>query len=244
VSDPRTVARQVANILRTALGEALLGLYLHGSPTLGGFNWDRSDLDLLAVSVRSLTDTEFQQICQRLPRLDYPGNGLEFSLMTLEEVRTLPADKPSFQMHLTTKGWDRPEKLIDGRGGPGDPDLVLHAFACREAGEAIIGPAPDEVFPMIPPSWVSRMMLAELKWVEQHVPPPEYAVLTACRAWHYMEVGTICSKIDAGDWAGPRVWDRSVVESALARHRGDLTVPLPWSVAIKFLREVRSRGMN
>ncbi len=239
--DPRIVADQIADELRTALVEDLIGLYLHGSATLGGFHWDRSDIDLLAVSARPLSNTEFHEIGRRLIALDVPANGLEFSLMTFEEVRALRVDMPRFQLHLATRGWDRTEKLRDGRGHPGDPDLILHAFACREAGEAIVGPPPDELFPAIPPARVLRKMLDELDWAEQHAPPPEYAVLTACRAWYYLEKGTICSKIEAGEWAKDRLEDRLAVESVLARQRGDLTVGLDWNSAICFLQKIRRR---
>lgn len=49
-------ASAVASRLKRALPDDLLAVYLHGSAVLGGFRWDRSDLDLLVLTGHPLTD--------------------------------------------------------------------------------------------------------------------------------------------------------------------------------------------
>ena len=58
--DDRAVAcaSSVASGLRVALRDDLLAVYLHGSAVLGGFRWDRSDLDVLVLTGRPLTDAQ------------------------------------------------------------------------------------------------------------------------------------------------------------------------------------------
>jgi predicted nucleotidyltransferase len=48
--------------IRAAVGEKLVGLYLHGSMTCGDFDAGCSDLDLLAVLRSDLHQDEFQRL--------------------------------------------------------------------------------------------------------------------------------------------------------------------------------------
>ena len=55
MEDAHEAAREVGRALMDALGDDLGAIYLHGSAVLGGFRWERSDLDLLALSGASST---------------------------------------------------------------------------------------------------------------------------------------------------------------------------------------------
>jgi len=68
-AEPRALeaGRHVATQLGRSLGSALVAAYLYGSALLGGFRWDRSDLDVLAVSRRALNDAEVTAIGGGLP---------------------------------------------------------------------------------------------------------------------------------------------------------------------------------
>ncbi len=46
-----------------------MAVYLHGSAVLGGFRWDRSDFDVLAVLEGSLSDAEVEGIVAGLAGL-------------------------------------------------------------------------------------------------------------------------------------------------------------------------------
>jgi len=58
----QTVAARTADLL----GQALVGVYLHGSAVLGGFIPRRSDIDLLVVTTGPLDNDLRQQVCQAL----------------------------------------------------------------------------------------------------------------------------------------------------------------------------------
>ena len=137
-------ADRIAVALRDTLPSVLVGVYLHGSAALGDWIPRRSDLDILAVSSRGLSDPEVQSLVTSLLAPPSPPDApaLEFSLVTLDAVRAqLPA--PPFELHLTN---GIAAKVVDGRAHPGDPDLVLHFEVCRTRGLALVGPPPDEVF--------------------------------------------------------------------------------------------------
>lgn len=106
-------------MLQGVLGDALVGVYLHGSGALGGFTPARSHGDLLAVSSRGLTDEEKSTLGGALSEeaLPCPAAGLELSVVTLDVARH-PTKEPPFEVHVTTKGED---KVVDGAGFDGAP---------------------------------------------------------------------------------------------------------------------------
>ncbi|HMO96120.1 MAG TPA: hypothetical protein PKD27_08350, partial [Tepidiformaceae bacterium] len=117
--------KDVTRRLQAAIGDDLLGVYLHGSAAMEAFQYLRSDIDMLAISKRALTDAESRRIGDLLmaPEMPCPGSGPEFSLVT-DESLDVASKSPAFEVHLTTVPSDR--KFVDGHGHPGDPDLILH----------------------------------------------------------------------------------------------------------------------
>ena len=216
----RLVAREADRVmaaLRRALESDLVGVYLHGSAALGDWIPRRSDLDILAVSSRGLSEGEVQALVASL--LETPSSpdapALEFSLVTLDAVRA-PVPVPRFELHLTS-GVDA--KVVDGRAHPGDPDLLLHFEVCRTRGLALFGPPPDEVFEPIPRRTILDALDRELDWALDDG-SSEYQVLNAARAWRYLDEGVFCSKIAGGRWARLRMRDAGLVDAAMRRQMG------------------------
>lgn len=219
LNDPHAAVCAVGYALSDALREDLAAVYLHGSAVLGGFRWDRSDLDILALSRRALSDQQIRRVTDALAPLSYPANGLEFSLMTVSEASALELPAPRFQLHMTTDGWSHAGLVVDGRARGGDPDLVLHVAVCRERGVAIAGLPPLAMLAPISDEAVAAAMRAEIGWARTQA-PLEYLVLTSTRAWFFAETRRIASKIEAGEWAAERYVERGVIEAALARQQG------------------------
>ena len=193
----------VAGALARVLGPVLVGVYLHGSAALGGWSAELSDVDLLGVVATSLDRRAKRVVSARLnhPSLVCPAEaGLELSLVTAA-VAADPPRRPPFELHVTTG--PSPQTHL---GGPAaaDPDLLLHFAVCRRAGLAVAGPAPVEVFAEPPRAWLLERAAAELRWATRHG-DFAYRVLTACRAWRYLEDDVLGSKVDAGRWARARL---------------------------------------
>lgn len=212
-------ARAGAGALKKILGDDLLSVYLHGSAVLGGFRWDRSDLDLLAVSRSTLSDAQVGAVGDALVSLPYPANGLEFSLLTAREAAAPELPAPRFQVHVATKGRGHAPAVIDGRMRVGDRDLVLHLAVCRARGRAITGPSPLETLGQVPEAALMSAMRDELDWAGRYA-PLAYLVLTSARVWLFGETRRIASKIEAGEWAAQRYAEPNVIEAALAHQRG------------------------
>jgi hypothetical protein len=186
---------------------------------LGGFRWDRSDLDVLALNRAALTDRQLAEVVRALAPLPYPERGLEINLLTAAQAAQPEFPAPLFQLHLTTGGRDGAAKVIDGWGCAGDPDLVLHLAVCRAHGVAVMGPPPLAALADVPDRMIAAAMHDEIGWARVHA-PSEYLVLTSARVWLFAETHRIASKIEAGEWAAERYAEPSVVEAALARQRG------------------------
>jgi streptomycin 3"-adenylyltransferase len=205
---PAAVAAGLARVL----GPALVGVYLHGSAALGGWSAERSDVDLLGVVARPLERRAKREISARLnhPSLACPAAaGLELSMVTAA-VAADPPRRPPFELHVTT-GPSAQTHL----GGPAaaDPDLLLHFAVCRRAGVAVAGPGPVEVFAEPPRAWLLERAAAELRWAVRHG-TFAYRVLTACRAWRYLEDDVLGSKVESGRWARVRLAGERSAEGA------------------------------
>jgi streptomycin 3"-adenylyltransferase len=181
----------------------MVGVYLHGSAALGGWSATHSDIDLLGVVARPLERRVKRVISARLnhPSLVCPAPaGLELSLVTAA-VAADPPRRPPFELHVSTG--PSPQTHL---GGPAaaDPDLLLHFAVCRRAGVAVAGPDPVEVFAAPPRAWLLERAAAELRWASRHG-GFAYRVLTACRAWRYLEDDVLGSKVESGAWARARL---------------------------------------
>lgn len=218
MEDAHEAAREVGRALMDALGEDLVAVYLHGSAVLGGFRWEGSDLDLLALSRTALSDQQFGRVVDALSPLHYPANGLEFTLMTAVEASQPELPAPLYQIHVTTRGGTQPN-VVDGRLREGDRDLILHLAVCRGHGDAIVGAPARSSLAALPEEAIESAMGDEIGWARANG-LPEYLVLTAARAWLFSATHRIASKIDAGVWAAGRDAEPAVIEAALERQRG------------------------
>ena len=222
-------------MLGSALGRALIGVYLHGSAALGDYHPARSDIDILAVCAQPVGDEERARLGADLGRDALPcpaGAGLEFSLVTRAAARD-PARAPSYELH----GWDDDGRVRPG-GGRGDPDLPLHFAVVRQIGLAIWGPPPADVVREVPRQEQIRLVADELGWTVANA-SPSTQVLTACRSWALHADGRFRSKRDAAKWA-LRHGAPPVVAEVLADHRDAReSSPDPRAVAA-FVASVRA----
>jgi streptomycin 3"-adenylyltransferase len=201
--------------IRGVLGPGLEGLYLHGSSAMGCWSPETSDVDLLAVASRPLTDSEKANLAGKLQSRDAPGRGLEFSIVVRNEVAPV-VEAPPFELHVTT-GLD--SKVVDGARHPGDPDLVMHFAMCRERGFTIAGLPPNQTLPDVRRTILLATLANELAWALEHA-PLHYAVLNACRAEAFASDGKLLSKLEGARWALDRSSSPGLISAALKAQEG------------------------
>jgi len=226
---------RVVSTLREHLGAELVGVYLHGSLAMGGFDPGRSDVDILAVCTGALSPRRRVRLGEVLAAIPRPATGgdLELSLVTTSAVRTRSA-APSFEIHVHTED---EQPVVDGAERPGDEDLVAHFAVARARGKVLFGPEPGELFAAPERASLIRAFLSDMEWAREsgaagweghHMPDlasMAYRVLNAARSWRYLETGELGSKVEGAMWVkrvDPDLDLHKILDAALAFQRGDV----------------------
>ena len=197
------LARLVAH-LRDGLGDRLIGAWLFGSGALGDFDPATSDLDVQVVTTVRLPRAERENLAARLshPALACPVRGLELVVYARDDLDD-PLG-PAFQLNLNTG----PRMAQHAAYDPSeDPRFwfVIDVAIGREAGRALAGPPPAEVFPELPEPLVLTSLQQALAWFATNDPRGAQAALAAARAWAWAEEGRWLAKGPAAAWLTSRV---------------------------------------
>jgi hypothetical protein len=231
---PAEVAPLIEALLdgvRDALGDNFVGFYLCGSLALGGFDPETSDVDVLVVTGRPVSEAEFAALKALHKRLPAAGN--EFSL----DYDVYYIDRGTIrrfaegQKHVKV-GTAEPFSWRQNR-----PNWALERWTVRERGVTVAGPDPKTLIDPVSPADLRDAARAELRarlqhWTDGSWPREELAHLgaqafeieTVCRASFTVERGEVASKRTAVEWALaslPGRWG-DLIKWSLA-HTRDLT---------------------
>ena len=214
--------------VRETLGDAVIGVLLHGSAVTGGLK-PRSDLDILVVVSRATTLDERRALVAQLlgisDREDQPGfeRPLELTILVQPDVRPWHYPPP---MDFQYGEWRRAEL----EGGdlepekPLNPDVAILITAVLGASVPLVGPPAAELFDPVPSADLRRALpdelpslLADLETDTRNI------VLTLARIWVTVVTGEIRSKDAAADWALERLpaEHRPILARARAIYLGD-----------------------
>ncbi len=224
---------RVVALVRELLGEAAIGVYLHGSAVIGGLK-PTSDLDLLAVVNRSMTPRERHELIGRLMpisgRGDPTGRSRSIGLEVVVQADVRPWTYPP-RLELQFGDWWRNE-FEQGNFSPWEspnPDVALLLEMVLQANHPLFGPPPSEVLEPIPPADIRRAMLDSIPALLSYLDGDERnVVLTFARIWTTFATGVIRSKDAAADWALPLLPEehRAVLVLARDMYRGE--APEEW----------------
>ncbi len=198
---------KLTNKFRNITKENFLGLYIHGSWAMGGFNPDRSDVDLLVVVKNSLDIATQCKLAKFLLAISYDPYPIEVSFLTQKQLENWTHPSP-YEFHYS-EGWRQSfeqQLLTDqyeaiNNDHKVDPDLAAHLTILNHRGIRWEGPPIDDVFPVIPRTHYLSSILADfqdcLKNVEAE---PVYCVLNLIRVYWYVKEEVISSKLEAGEY--------------------------------------------
>ena len=220
------LAARFVECARAALGDNLVGVYLHGSAAMGCYNPDVSDVDFIVVVRDAMTDAERRAFMRSVVSLDAeaPGKGVEMSVVTARACSPF-ADPTPFELH-----WSRmhaawyardPEDYIQKMRGT-DADLAAHFTVIRARGECLCGAPIGAVFAPVPSRAYADSIWDDVCGAEAAIAEnPVYLILNLARVLAWMEDGAVLSKREGGEWALGRVPEyRSLVEAALSAYAG------------------------
>lgn len=218
-------ALQAHSLLDRQLGGQLLGLYLYGSFVDGGLH-AHSDIDLLAVIDRPLSDGERLEVMQRLLRLSAPPGDaalrpLEVTFLVLSDI--VPWRYPA-RRELQFGEWLRSE-VEAGVIAPAepDPDVAVLVTQARDKGIALHGPSASELLPQVPDQHVRDAIATMMPEVARNWRGEEkHALLTLARMWITLQTGGIVAKDVAASRIGSAIPEahRPVLEHARAVYLG------------------------
>jgi len=205
------------------LAELFVGLYLHGSLAIGGFDPLRSDIDFLVVTASELPADVLPVLAGMHARLSASGSAwatrLEGSYISQEELRRYDAARADHPALRVDGSFD-----VDHHGY----DWVIQRHVIRERGITLCGPPTSSLIDPLRPEELRRAAAATLR--EWWAPMLEdavrlhrreyqaYAVTTMCRALYTLHHGDVVSKPDAARWAQGEVAEQEaeLISEALA----------------------------
>lgn len=217
----RAYLAAVGQVCADVLGDQLAAAWAVGSLVMGDFDVRRSDVDVLVVSRRSLTDREKAALGRLLRHssLRCPAHGLDLVVYRASEIADLRRE-PHYEFSISSGiDWDDEITL----GGP-YPGGLIDLAAAYESGVSILGGSPRHMMGRCPDAWIAEELRRGIEWHKTHVHDPFHdpsganAVLNACRALYFVAHRTFVSKSAGAGWI---LATRSapVVAEALARRR-------------------------
>lgn len=191
--------------IQSVLGTNIIGVYIYGSLVSGGFDPDVSDIDLLAVTARTISKPEFEALkkmhADNAWRYSRWNNRIEVQYTALSALQT-------FKIHSS--------KIVTI--SPGEPmhfvnagiDWLLNWYEVQENGVVLFGPNQSSILPSISKSeYVSALKDSARYWHRRiHTFTRKssrgwgaYIVLTMCRMLYGYRYGKQASKPQAAVWA-------------------------------------------
>jgi predicted nucleotidyltransferase len=213
-----------------SLRNNLVGVYLRGSLAIGDFNPETSDVDVLVVTQRQVSDAEFEALSEMHDRLRTIPNRYAEKL----EVAYIDA--------AAAKRFQRGRKHVNVpshyplRRERFESNWLLDLWMARELGSSLYGPRPKSVFGAISPDelreaaqrrlrewamWATDVPEKDVDWFNQRC-QQAYVVETMCRGLHTAATGAVSTKPAAVAWARagvPEEW-RPLIEWS-QQHRAD-----------------------
>lgn len=188
------------------IGTELTGIYLHGSFTMGCFNPNKSDIDLIVIIEKNISNIQKMELMKQIILLNQqaPAKGLEISLVKKEYCNPFTYPTP-FELHFSPMHlqWfhDNPQDYVEKMKGE-DIDLAAHFTIIHKYGIALCGEKIEDVFADVPQQNYIHSICCDIKNAQDDIlKQPIYITLNLCRVLAFLIDGLYLSKKDGGKWA-------------------------------------------
>jgi predicted nucleotidyltransferase len=205
--------------MQAILGNKLIGLYIFGSLVTGDFDYDSSDIDLIAATPTELDEDDIERL--KIMHHDIAlnekewDNRLEVAYISVTALRKY---QPHYRQPILSPG--EPFHVTEA-----DSAWIINRWVLREKGITIYGPPPQTLVDPIPQTELLhavREFIQEWReWIENtefmhRREYQAYAILTACRALYTCRQGKFVSKKQAAVWTEQELpeWS-SLIQRAL-----------------------------
>lgn len=218
--DVAAFGERIAALLHSLLGNETVGTYFVGSVALGGYVPGESDIDIVAVCRRPITDEKKWAIAgEILPAAAAcPTRGLEFTLYRLG-IASAPPVAADFEVNVN--GGPRMSSSVHVAPDAEPPFwYVLDRAIAHRHGVLIAGPPANELFADAPRSQLLDAMRDSMRWHRNHERATLYSVLNASRAWRFAAEDVLGSKLTGASWARSRWRTPSLIDAAVDLRHG------------------------
>ena len=188
------------------LQDNLVGVYLHGSLVMGCFNPQKSDIDLIIVIDKPISDSVKRVYLDMVVQFNAlaPKKGIEMSIVLREVCKPFVYPTP-FELHFSAGylEWygEDPDDYIREMNGT-DKDLAAHFTIINKRGRCLYGVPIEDVFSEVPSSDYMDSIWFDVEGAAEEITEyPMYLTLNLARVLAYKKEGLILSKKEGGDWA-------------------------------------------
>jgi streptomycin 3"-adenylyltransferase len=203
------LALEVVEVARAALGEAVLGAYLHGSAVLGGLR-ATSDVDVLVVIDRPMSDEQRRVVLDRLLEISGararrgPARPVELTIVVQSQVK--PWRYPP-TVEFQYGEWLRDDYLTGlVPFAESSPDVAMLITMARAGNHPLFGPPPADILDPVPLDDVRQAIVAGIPGLFADLESDTRNVLlTLARIWSTLSTGEIRSKDAAAAWVIPQL---------------------------------------
>ena len=188
------------------LRDNLVGVYLHGSLVMGCFNPQKSDIDLIIVINRPLTDPDKRAYMEMVVEFNAlgPAKGIEMSIVLREVCKPFVYPTP-YELHFSAGHLEwfekAPDEYIREMNGM-DKDLAAHFTIINKRGKCLYGAPIEDVFAEVPSVDYMDSIWFDVEGAAEEITEyPMYLTLNLARVLAYKQEGLVLSKKEGGDWA-------------------------------------------
>ncbi len=187
------------------LSDNLVGVYLHGSAVMGCFNPQKSDIDLIIVVKKTLSDADKRAYMDMVVELNAsaPAKGIEMSIVRQDVCSPFVYPTP-FELHFSVAHLEwyksNPADYIRKMTGT-DKDLAAHFTIIYNRGKCLYGAPIKDVFSAVPMQDYIDSIWNDICDAEEEITEnPMYLILNLSRVLAYLKDGLILSKKEGGEW--------------------------------------------
>ncbi|MGY6211656.1 aminoglycoside adenylyltransferase domain-containing protein [Cytobacillus firmus] len=200
--DVMEIVNHLLEEVKVILKDNFKGFYLHGSLAMGGFNPDKSDVDILIVTYHSLSAVIKRRIAKLFLKCSNAPFPIEVSFLNEKDLSNWQHPCP-FDFHYSEFWREKFEEEVYPHSVSGfDPDLAAHITIVNHRGICAAGESIKATFPNVPREDYLSSILGDYRdCLENLKEDPVYSVLNMIRVYWYLKEDVISSKYEAGEWA-------------------------------------------
>ena len=192
--------------IQKTLGEKLVGLYLYGSLVAGDFDYELSDIDLLAATATAIKPNELERLKTMHAEIKKANpqwnNRIETAYVSLAALQTFKSKKS----RIANISPGEPLHFLDA-----GHDWLLNWYFVRDCGITVLGEPPETIIAPVSKKEFIEAVREQARERAENIenakfsrPFQAYLIMTFCRALYAVETGEQASKKHAASWVKNR----------------------------------------